>query len=124
MLSLRFGNRLRFRLKLNGSTRTLVANSGDVTARDWFYSVAAYAGAGMQLYFKGTLAGSNTNTGTISTNASKIARIGSNDNEYWAWNGLISEVRISNIGRSQAWIRAQNLSLTDSFVTFGLEESR
>jgi|GEM_PF-3120513 len=124
MLSLRNGNRLRFRLKLNGSTHTLVASSGDVSARDWFYSAAAYAGAGMQLYFKGQPVGGNTNTGTISTNASKIARIASNHSEYQVWDGTISEVRISNIGRSQAWIRAQNLSLTDAFVTFGLEESR
>jgi hypothetical protein len=124
MFSLRNGNRLRFRLRLNGTTYTLVASSGNVTSRDWFYGVAAYAGAGMQLYFKGQLAGSNTRTGTISTDAGKIARIASNHNEYEVWDGLISEVRISNTGRTQAWIRAQNLSLTDAFVTFGLEEVR
>ena len=123
MLSLSNGSRLRFRLMLNGNTYTLVANSGNVTSRDWFYGAAAYTGAGMQLFFKGTLAGSNTRTGTISTDAGKIARIGSNHSEYQAWDGLISEVRISNIGRNQAWIRAQNLSLTDSYVTYGLEES-
>jgi biopolymer transport protein ExbB len=124
MLSLSNGNRLRFRLKLNGNTQTLVASSGNVTVREWFYGVAAYAGNGMQLYFKGQSAGGNTRTGAISTDGGKIARIASNHSEYLVWDGLISEVRVSNIGRTQAWIRAQNLSLTDSFVTFGLEESR
>ncbi len=123
MLSLSNATRLRFRLKLDDNTHTLVASSGDVTSGEWFYGVAAYDGSGMKLYFKGQPAGGNANTGTISADSSKIALIGSNHDKYEPFSGLIGEVRISNIGRTPAWIRAQNLSLTDSFVTFGPEES-
>jgi len=39
-----------------------------------------------------------------------------------SFEGLIDEVRISKGLRSAAWIRAQHLSMTDSFVTYGAEE--
>jgi hypothetical protein len=37
--------------------------------------------------------------------------------------GIIDEVRISNILRSQDWITAQYLSGSDNFITYGVEEA-
>lgn len=37
-------------------------------------------------------------------------------------NGIIDEIRISNITRSEAWIRAEYLSMNNSFIGFGEEE--
>ena len=39
------------------------------------------------------------------------------------FNGAIDEVRVSDTARSADWIKAQNLSMTDNFVTYGSEES-
>ncbi|NIQ82840.1 MAG: hypothetical protein GTO14_17990, partial [Anaerolineales bacterium] len=39
------------------------------------------------------------------------------------FDGLIEEVRISNIPRSAGWIGAQYKSMTDTFATYGAEES-
>ena len=37
--------------------------------------------------------------------------------------GKIDEVRVSAIARSPAWIRAQYLSMSDSFITYGWPEA-
>ncbi|MEZ4752022.1 MAG: DUF2341 domain-containing protein [Bdellovibrionota bacterium] len=39
------------------------------------------------------------------------------------FDGLMDEVRISQIARSSGWIRAQNLSMTDAYISFGSEET-
>ena len=39
------------------------------------------------------------------------------------WNGSMDEIRISNVERSPAWIAAQYLSMSDSFLTFGSEQT-
>lgn len=38
------------------------------------------------------------------------------------FDGLIDEVRISNIARTADWINAQFLSMNDSFISYGIEE--
>jgi hypothetical protein len=38
-------------------------------------------------------------------------------------NGIVDEVKISNVARSLDWIRAQYLSTNNSFITYGNEES-
>lgn len=49
----------------------------------------------------------------------KIASRGT-DREFY---GLIDEVRVSNIIRSAAWLKATHYSNTDAIVTFGIEET-
>lgn len=41
-------------------------------------------------------------------------------NNYF--DGIIDEVRLSSIARSENWMKAQYLSMIDSFITFGPEE--
>lgn len=36
--------------------------------------------------------------------------------------GTIDEVRVSNVVRSPDWVRAQYLSMTDSFIEYGPQE--
>lgn len=40
-------------------------------------------------------------------------------NGSWAFDGAISEVEISNIARSEAWVKASYSSLMDNLLTFG-----
>ncbi len=119
------GSRLRFRLKLEGTTRVLLADNADLPSEDWFYAVGAYDGQGMQIYTDGNPNGSNDRSGTISRSPGIQAWIGSNPNDgYETWNGFIGEVRISNIGRSSDWIAATWLTFSGTFVTIEDEISR
>ena len=49
--------RLRFRLKTNGSTTTLVATSGNLSNNVWVHFAAVYDGANMRLYKDGSQVG-------------------------------------------------------------------
>ncbi len=49
--------------------------------------------------------------------------IGNNSANDQRFNGYLDEIRISNVVRTSAWISAQYLSMTDSFLSYGSEES-
>jgi hypothetical protein len=88
--------RLRFRLKTNGATETLVASSGNLSNNVWVHVAAVYDGANMRLYKDGTLVGSKSKTGNIDTNGSVQTWIGGNP-PYAAtrpWDGAIADVMI------------------------------
>ncbi|MBN2202061.1 chitobiase/beta-hexosaminidase C-terminal domain-containing protein, partial [bacterium] len=90
------GYKLRFRLKTGGSTTTLVASSGNLSAQVWTHAAAVYDGSAMILYLNGTEVGSVSKTGTLDTNAGVDAWIGCNPPTAGsnAFDGLIDEVRI------------------------------
>ena len=64
------GSKLRFRLKTNGTTRTLIAGSGTLVAGVWTHVAAVYDGSAMRLYKDGVLVGSIPKSGALSTNNS------------------------------------------------------
>ena len=99
MLStIKVGNqtRLRFRLKTNGITSTLIASSGDISNGEQFHVVASYDGSTMRLYKNGVSVGSKAKTGNIDTSNTVKAWIGSNPNDANSrpWKGIIANVRI------------------------------
>ncbi|MEE9412498.1 MAG: LamG-like jellyroll fold domain-containing protein [Methylococcales bacterium] len=99
MLStIKIGNqiRLRFRLKTNGTTSTLIASSGDLTNGELFHAAAVYDGATMRLYKNGVEVGSLAKTGSINTRNTVEAWIGSNPNIPTSrpWKGSIVDVRL------------------------------
>ena len=88
--------RLRFRLKANGSTKTLIASTGDLTNGDQFHVAAVYDGTTMRLYKDGIEVGSVAKTGSINTNSAVEAWIGGNPMVASArpWKGSIANIRI------------------------------
>ncbi len=102
---------LRFRLKTNGNSTTLVATTGALSENTWYHVAATYDGAMMRLFLDGTEVGSTAKTGTLTTNSAVGAFIGANppviDNP---WKGEIDEVRIWNTARTQAQIQANGSS--------------
>lgn len=100
---------LRFRLKTNGTSTTLVASTGSLSDDTWYHVAATYDGSTMKLYLNGTEVGSSAKTGTITTNSAVGAYIGANppsiDNP---WHGAIDEVRIWNVARTQAQLQANS----------------
>ncbi|MCD6397899.1 MAG: DUF2341 domain-containing protein [Spirochaetaceae bacterium] len=55
-------------------------------------------------------------------NAGIDLTIGSDLDGTNSFNGKLDEIRISNVVRTSEWIKAQYLSMTDTFLTYGTEE--
>ena len=91
-------NRLRFRLKTNGRTSTLIAASGDISKNEWIHVTASYDGKTMRLYKDGVAVGSKAKQGNITTNSKSPVWIGGNPSgaKSRPWKGHIGDVRIYN----------------------------
>ena len=68
--------RLRFRVKTSSGTDTLVASSGNLSTGVWTFAAAVYSGSQMRLYKDGVLVGSQSKSGSLTTNSSVLASIG------------------------------------------------
>jgi hypothetical protein len=68
--------RLRFRVRAGGSTRTLIASSGNLSTDTWYLATAVYTGADMILYLNGVEVGRTSKTGSLNTNSSAAVYIG------------------------------------------------
>ncbi len=103
---------VRFRLKTNGTTTTLIAPVGFLSNNTWYHLAATYDGANMKTYLNGTEIASSTKTGSITTNPSVQAWVGGNPPlaTIRPWQGGIDEVRIWNTARTQAEIQANRSS--------------
>jgi hypothetical protein len=90
--------RLRFRLKTNGVTSTLIAASGNITENEWIHVAAVYDGITMRLYKDGVEVGSRAKRGSITPNNKASLWIGDNPPNYGTrpWKGNIDDVRIYN----------------------------
>ena len=88
--------RLRFRLKTEGVTSTLIASSGDLPENTWVHAAAVYDGANMRLYLDGALVGSTGKIGTLTPNGAVAVWIGGNppNGTDRPWEGMLDEVRI------------------------------
>jgi hypothetical protein len=101
--------RMRFRLKLDGNTRTLIDggcvgsdtdNVGgtniDLVADVWYFAVATYDGSDMRIYLNGQEIARTDRTGGISTSSANVW-IGDNPGpDRKQFDGIIDEVAIYN----------------------------
>ncbi len=88
--------RLRFRLKTDGATSTLIAHSGDVVENRWTHVAAVYNGTTMQLFMDGVEVGRLSKSGNITTNPKIPCWIGGNPPDATArpWKGEVKDVRV------------------------------
>jgi Concanavalin A-like lectin/glucanases superfamily/Domain of unknown function (DUF2341) len=85
----------------------------------WASLASVYDGTAARMYVDGQLALSAPSTGTLDELVTPLA-IGADLNLVPRdFDGLIDEVRISNVARSAAWVRAQHLAATDALIAFG-----
>jgi hypothetical protein len=98
--------RLRFRLKTNGMTSTLVAASGNVQENKWIHVAAVYDGKAMRLYKDGVEVGSMAKKGSITTNSESSVWIGGNPPyaKSRPWKGQIGDVSIYDRALTKAEI--------------------
>ena len=97
------------------------AKLGTLTGGTWYYLCGVYNSAvpEAKAYNNGQV------TATQSTLSGKLVAtavdvyIGVEFNTNNPIDGIVDEVRISAVPRSSDWIRAQYLSMTDAFITYG-----
>ncbi|MFC1967019.1 DUF2341 domain-containing protein, partial [Chloroflexota bacterium] len=99
--------RLRFRLKTGTTTTELLApKANPVPLNQWVYAASTYDGSTMRIYQDATEVANTSKSGTIATDSNVRVAIG-NQPPYAGdkrFDGLITEVRVSNIARSPEWI--------------------
>ncbi|HQV32367.1 MAG TPA: putative Ig domain-containing protein, partial [Calditrichia bacterium] len=102
------GSALRFRLKVDGSTRTLISNTGVLSLNTWHHVAVTYDGSQMRIFRDGTQVANQSASGAIDVSPSVPAAIGNQPagagNE--PFDGLLDEVRIYNRALSAAEITA------------------
>ncbi|MEM9563169.1 MAG: FG-GAP-like repeat-containing protein [Actinomycetota bacterium] len=87
--------RLRGRVRINGSTTTLIASSGALTTGTWYHATMTYDGTTMRLYLDGVEVGSTPLSGSIDTDPTVDVTVGRQGvGTPKGWDGLIDDVRI------------------------------
>jgi hypothetical protein len=95
-----------------GGASVEIRGSPALTTNAWAHLALTYDGAALRLYVNGTQVSSTTKTGTIRTSTNQL-QIGSDSIHGQYFSGLIDEVRIFNIARTQAQIQSDmNTALT------------
>ena len=106
----------------------VIQGTDDINDDAWHYGVGVYDNGSMALYVDGGADGTATNTDKANqTTGNQYIGIGNFPRDNGAnrlFDGLIDEVRISNVARSAAWIKASYNagagSLLKSFVNESL----
>jgi cysteine-rich repeat protein len=89
---------------------------------NWHWVSATISGTTSRVYVDGLERTTDFQVSALAAGSLplEIARNGTVNGTYW--QGAIDELRISNVARSPDWQRAQYLSMTGAFTTFGPEE--
>ena len=110
------------RFHISGAERDTFTGSGHDNA--WNYLASRFDGTSVRLFLDGNQIGSQSTFGNLDAISTPFL-IG--DNPVLApreFEGLIDEVRISEVARSQPWLAAQYKSMTgNGFVLYGAEET-
>ncbi len=86
--------RLRFRLKANGQTSTLVAYVNATPRQAWYHVAATYDGAAMRLYLNGVEVGRLAKSGSINVNPSVPVSMGGGPQGVGYLHGALDDVRL------------------------------
>ena len=85
---------LRARLRVNGSTTTLIASTGELLTDNWYHAAMIYDGATLKLFLDGEEVGSRSLSGSIEQDATVSVAVGSQPGGGKFFDGKIDDVRI------------------------------
>ncbi len=94
------------RFTLDGVTSGSVSSGISVSRNDWMHIVLTYDGSAVRLYKNGVHVYSSSYSGDIITNNDYLY-IGTENDYYDDFIGIIDEVRISSTNRSAGWIKTE-----------------
>ena len=104
------GKKLSFGVERYAAAWIVIQGTDDMNDDAWHYGVGVYDNGSMALYVDGGADGTATNTDKANqTTGNQYIGIGNFPRDNGAnrlFDGLIDEVRISNVARSAAWIKA------------------
>ncbi|MCP3919871.1 MAG: PKD domain-containing protein, partial [bacterium] len=88
--------RLRARVRVGGSTTTLVASSGNLATGTWQHAAATYDGSALRLYLDGQSVGGRSLSGAVDIAPSVAVSVGGQPSGAGSrfWDGLLDDVRI------------------------------
>jgi hypothetical protein len=88
--------RLRARLRIGGTTTTLVASSGNLVTGEWHHATMTYDGATLRLYLDGVQVGSMALSGAVATNPGVNVSVGGQPAGAGGRNfhGYLDDIRI------------------------------
>ena len=109
---------LRFRLKTNGTTDTLMAREGALRMGKWHHAMATYDGANMRLYLDGKEVAKKPKTGRIDTNDNIAVNVARNPDGTRHFAGTIDDVRIyaGSVSAAGAQALAQRTNLSSGHI--------
>jgi len=128
-LSIQPTEQVDFIMNSNRTTKAITAMSVPIGA--WSYVVGTYDINYIKIYIDGVERASSAYTDLIQNNtvnlriASRVKGTGNTGAPAYTFDGLIDEVRVSAIPRSQAWIQTEynNQNSPSTFYTIGSEET-
>lgn len=90
--------KLRFRLRTDGNTTTLISDANQLRTNEWMHVAATYDGTAMQLYLNGLLIGTTNKSGQIDSDPDVEVALGNQPRNATGgprpFAGLLDEVRI------------------------------
>jgi len=122
-------NRIYWRIKDGGTWYGADFDTGAISTGSWIYLVGTYDGTILYAYKNGTAQTTTfTHTGSINSGTGDMsigARIDDTSDLLGRFDGMMDELRISDIARSSDWIATSfnTMNSPDTFVTIGNEET-
>jgi len=95
-------------------------SNSSLTANNWYGVTGTWNGATRKVYLNGSEQGSASKTGNIVPDTRAIYIGGRSTTDLS--NGVIDEVRASNISRTASWTKASYESARDDLIDFGFED--
>jgi len=105
----------------NGSDYSNLADTNSLSTGIWYYAVGKFDNGNWSVQLSDNSPTTAGGKGNMST-SSYVLNVGYKSSENP--DGLVDEVRISNIARSDAWIKANYHAVTDNLVSYGSEENK
>ena len=121
------GSSIQARINTEGSGYSAVNASGGVSSGVWVHSAMTWSAdsARLEVFIAGEHSNGINKGGTSLRDSPQHVHLANNNSSDPRWyQGLIDEVRISNVARTPDWLRAQHLSMTGAFVRIGVVEQR
>lgn len=105
-----------------GNSGISVVQSGTLSAGTWYCFAVTYDGTTTRLYVDGVLDNSTLNNAYSASG--RPFRMGTRDDLYTYFKGVLDEINISSIARSAAWLKFthRNQFEADNEILFGAEE--